>query len=189
VLIAVPALVGIMAVNCYGAMLTGISAIDGFKSIKPNLKSRVCGIVLVAVVIFLIAMNIPESYLGSFNTFVLLMLYFLVPWTAVNLADFYLVRKGRYAISDIFNHTGIYGRWSSAGLLAYFLGLLAMVPFMSLSFFQGPLSQALGGADIAFVVGLAVAALVYWALTRNLDLDAERLAIQASEQQLEGGAQ
>jgi len=60
---------------------------------------------------------------------------------------------------------------------------------MSLSFFQGPLSQALGGADIAFVVGLAVAALVYWALTRNLDLDAERLAIQASEQQLEGGAQ
>ncbi|ROM20020.1 cytosine permease [Pseudomonas protegens] len=189
VLIAVPALVGIMAVNCYGAMLTGISAIDGFKSIKPNLKSRVCGIVLVAVVVFLIAMNIPESYLGSFNTFVLLMLYFLVPWTAVNLADFYLVRKGRYAISDIFNHTGIYGRWSSAGLLAYFLGLLAMVPFMSLSFFQGPLSQALGGADIAFVVGLAVAALVYWALTRNLDLDAERLAIQASEQQLEGGAQ
>lgn len=188
VLIAVPALVGIMAVNCYGAMLTGISAIDGFKSIKPNLKSRVCGILLVAVVIFLIAMNIPESYLGSFNTFVLLMLYFLVPWTAVNLADFYLVRKGRYAISDIFNPAGIYGRWSSAGLLAYFLGLLAMVPFMSLSFYQGPLSQALGGADIAFVIGLAVAGLVYWALTRNLDLEAERLAIQASEQQLEGGA-
>ncbi|WP_025131184.1 cytosine permease [Pseudomonas sp. PH1b] len=189
VLIAVPALVGIMAVNCYGAMLTGISAIDGFKSIKPNLKSRVTGILLVAVVIFLIAMNIPESYLGSFNTFVLLMLYFLVPWTAVNLADFYLVRKGRYAISDIFNPAGIYGRWSSAGLLAYFLGLLAMVPFMSLSFYQGPLSVALGGADIAFVIGLAVAGLVYWGLTRNLDLDAERLAIQASEQQLEGGAQ
>ncbi|QNH75210.1 cytosine permease [Pseudomonas protegens] len=189
VLIAVPALVGIMAVNCYGAMLTGISAIDGFKSIQPTLKSRVTGILLVAVVIFLIAMNIPESYLGSFNTFVLLMLYFLVPWTAVNLADFYLVRKGRYAISHIFNPAGIYGRWSSAGLLAYFLGLLAMVPFMSLSFYQGPLSQALGGADIAFVIGLAVAGLVYWALTRNLDLEAERLAIQASEQQLEGGAQ
>ncbi|NBF06782.1 cytosine permease [Pseudomonas sp. Fl5BN2] len=189
VLIAVPALVGIMAVNCYGAMLTGISAIDGFKSIKPNLKSRVVGILLVAVVIFLIAMNIPESYLGSFNTFVLLMLYFLVPWTAVNLADFYLVRKGKYAISDIFNSAGIYGRWSKAGLLAYFLGLLAMVPFMSLSFYQGPMSVALGGADIAFVIGLLVACLVYWVLTRNLDLEAERLAIKASEQQLEGGTQ
>ncbi|WP_430447187.1 MAG: purine-cytosine permease family protein [Pseudomonas piscis] len=188
VLIAVPALVGIMAVNCYGAMLTGISAIDGFKSIKPDLKSRVAGILLVAAVIFLIALNIPESYLGSFNTFVLLMLYFLVPWTAVNLADFYLVRKGHYAISDIFNPAGIYGRWSAAGLTAYFLGLLAMVPFMSLSFYQGPLSLALGGADIAFVIGLAVAGLVYWALTRNLDLAAEERAIQASERTLEGAA-
>lgn len=188
VLIAVPALVGIMAVNCYGAMLTGISAIDGFKSIKPDLKSRVAGILLVAAVIFLIALNIPESYLGSFNTFVLLMLYFLVPWTAVNLADFYLVRKGHYAISDIFNPAGIYGRWSAAGLTAYFLGLLAMVPFMSLSFYQGPLSLALGGADIAFVIGLAVAGLVYWALTCNLDLAAEERAIQASERTLEGAA-
>lgn len=188
VLIAVPALAGIMAVNCYGAMLTGISAIDGFKSIKPDLKSRVAGILLVAAVIFLIALNIPESYLGSFNTFVLLMLYFLVPWTAVNLVDFYLVRKGHYAISDIFNPAGIYGRWSAAGLTAYCLGLLAMVPFMSLSFYQGPLSLALGGADIAFVIGLAVAGLVYRALTRNLDLAAEQRAIQASERTLEGAA-
>lgn len=31
VLIAVPALVGIMAVNCYGAMLTSLSAIDAFR--------------------------------------------------------------------------------------------------------------------------------------------------------------
>ncbi|MBS7694366.1 cytosine permease, partial [Vibrio cholerae] len=98
---------------------------------------------------FVIALSIPESYLSSFNTFVLLMLYFLVPWTAVNLADFYAVRKGRYAISDIFNPAGIYGRWSRAGLIAYFLGLAAMVPFMSLGFYQGPISVMLGGADIA----------------------------------------
>lgn len=189
VLIAVPALVGIMAVNCYGAMLTGISAIDGFLQIQPNLKSRVVGIALVAVVIFLIAMNIPDSYLASFNTFVLLMLYFLVPWTAVNLADFYVVRKGHYAISDIFNPAGIYGRWAMPGLVAYFLGLIAMIPFMSLSFYQGPVSRALEGADIAFVIGLAVAGVAYWALTRGLDLDAERLAIQASERQLEGAGQ
>lgn len=186
VLVAVPALIGIMAVNCYGAMLTGISAIDGFLQIKPNLKSRVIGISLVAVVIFLIALNIPESYLGSFNTFVLLMLYFLVPWTAVNLADFYGVRKGRYAISDIFNPAGIYGQWSSAGLVAYFLGLLAMVPFMSLSFYQGPVARALEGADIAFVIGLIVAGVAYWAMTRRLDLGAEQRAILASEQRLEG---
>jgi purine-cytosine permease-like protein len=73
VLVAIPALVGIMSVNCYGAMLTGISAIDGFYPIKPGLKGRVLGISLVAAVIFLVAISIPDSYLESFNTFVLMM--------------------------------------------------------------------------------------------------------------------
>ncbi|AZE80982.1 Cytosine/purine/uracil/thiamine/allantoin permease family protein [Pseudomonas synxantha] len=186
VLIAVPALVGIMAVNCYGAMLTGISAIDGFISIKPRLKSRIIGISLVAAVIFVIALSIPESYLHSFNNFVLLMLYFLVPWTAVNLADYYAVRKGRYAISDLFNPGGIYGRWSSAGLTAYFLGIAAMVPFMSLGFYQGPVALWLGGADIAFVVGLVVSAATYCIMARRLDHARETRAVEASERLLEG---
>ncbi|USW96477.1 cytosine permease [Pseudomonas proteolytica] len=186
VLIAVPALIGIMAVNCYGAMLTGISAIDGFVKIQPRLKSRIMGISLVAVIIFLIALSIPDSYLASFNTFVLLMLYFLVPWTAVNLADFYLVRKGQYAISDIFNPAGIYGQWGKAGLVAYGLGMVSMVPFMSLSFYVGPVAVTLGGADIAFVIGLGVSALAYCVMNRNLDHNAERRAIAASEAMLEG---
>ncbi|CRM37500.1 NCS1 nucleoside transporter family protein [Pseudomonas sp. 31 R 17] len=186
VLIAVPALVGIMAVNCYGAMLTGISAIDGFRSIKPRLKSRIIGISLVAAVIFVIALSIPESYLHSFNNFVLLMLYFLVPWTAVNLADFYAVRKGRYAISELFNPAGIYGRWSSAGLTAYFVGIAAMIPFMSLGFYQGPAAVWLGGADIAFVVGLTVSATTYCIMARSIDHTREVRAIKASERLLEG---
>lgn len=186
VLIAVPALVGIMAVNCYGAMLTGISAIDGFISIKPGIKARIVGISLVGGVIFAIALSIPQSYLQSFNTFVLLMLYFLVPWTAVNLADFYVVRKGQYAISDIFNPDGIYGRWSGAGLVSYFLGLGAMTPFISLGFYQGPIAKALDGADIAFVVGLAVSAIAYCLLSCTRDLTAEQRAIEASERLFEG---
>lgn len=109
-----------------------------------------------------------------------------MPWTAVNLADFYAIRKGHYAISDIFNPAGIYGRWSSAGLIAYFLGLAAMIPFMSLGFYQGPISVMLGGADVAFVVGLAVSAMVYCMMSRHLDHAAEARAVQASERALEG---
>ena len=154
--------------------------------IRPRLKSRVIGIGLVAVVIFLIALSIPDSYLASFNTFVLLMLYFLVPWTAVNLADFYVVRKGQYAISDIFNPAGIYGQWGKAGLVAYGLGMVSMIPFMSLSFYEGPVARALGGADITFVVGLGVSAMVYCLMSRNLDTLAEARAIAASETLLEG---
>lgn len=61
-----------------------------------------------------------------------------------------------------------------------------MVPFMSLGFYQGPISFMLGGADIAFVVGLLVSALVYCVMSRQLDHAAESRAIKASEQALEG---
>ncbi|HGM6968079.1 TPA: cytosine permease [Pseudomonas aeruginosa] len=187
VLIAVPALVGIMAVNCYGAMLTSLSAIDAFRKVTPTLNLRVTGIGVIALVVFGVALSIPESYLGSFNTFVLLMLYFLVPWTAVNLVDFYFVRNGHYAISEIFNPEGIYGHWGRPGLSAYLAGLLAMVPFMSLSFYSGPFAVALGGADVAFVVGLLVAGAVYAFMCRALDLEAERRLATLGERLLEEG--
>lgn len=77
-----------MAVNCYGAMLTSLSAIDAFRKVTPTLRLRMFGIGVVALTVFAVALAIPASYLASFNTFVLLMLYFLVPWTAVNLMDF-----------------------------------------------------------------------------------------------------
>ena len=115
------------------------------------------------------------------------MLYFLVPWTAVNLVDFYFVRNGHYAISEIFNPEGIYGHWGRPGLSAYLAGLLAMVPFMSLSFYSGPFAVALGGADVAFVVGLLVAGAVYAFMCRALDLEAERRLATLGERLLEEG--
>ena len=185
ILIAVPSLIGIMAINCYGAMLTSLSAIDGFRKVRPSLKVRVAGILIISTAVFLITLSIPSSYLSSFNTFVLLMLYLLVPWTAVNLVDFYGVRKGRYAISEIFNPSGIYGLWNKAGLVAYCTALIAMVPFMSLDFYQGPAVQALGGADVAFFIGLLVASTVYWSMTRTLDSTLETPFIDHSDCLLE----
>ena len=185
VLVCVPALVSIMAINFYGAMLTGASAVDGFRPVKPTIRSRVIGIVVVAVIAYIVALLIPDNYLTSFNNFVLLMLYFLIPWTAVNLVDFYFVRHGHYAITEIFKPNGIYGRWSWRGLLAYLVGFAAMIPFLSTTFYVGPAAEAMNGADISFIVGLVVSGGLYLTLCRGLDLDAERAAIVASDRELE----
>jgi len=61
-----------------------------------------------------------------------------------------------------------------------------MVPFMSLSFFQGPVAAWLGGADVAFFVGLLISGSVYWLMSRKRDLEAENHAINASERLLDG---
>jgi len=53
-------------------------------------------------------------------------LYFFIPWTAVNLVDYFLVRKGHYAIGEIFRPDGIYGRWLSFLLVAVPLGFLVL---------------------------------------------------------------
>jgi NCS1 nucleoside transporter family len=176
VVLAVPSLVTVMAVNSYGAMLTSLSAADALGRITPTPALRAAGIGVIALMVFGVALAIPPAYLGSFNAFVLLMLYFLVPWTAVNLVDFYLVRKGHYDIGELFNPNGIYGQWGRPGLAAYVIGLVAMIPFVSLSFYTGPVAAALGGADMAFVVGLLVAGVAYAVMARSQGQQTERQA-------------
>lgn len=186
VLIGAIAQLSVTGINCYGAMLTGISALDGFMPVQPTIKLRVIGLTLVGAASLIIALVLPEAYLASFNGFVLLMLYFLIPWTAVNLVDFYAIRKGEYAIAEIFNPRGVYGRWAWRGVTAYFVGFVAMIPFFSIPFFVGPAAQALGGADISFVPGLVVGGGLYYLLARNVERSAEANARRQSQLALEG---
>jgi nucleobase:cation symporter-1, NCS1 family len=188
VMTSVLALISIMGVNAYGAMLTGASALDGFRKVRPTVRLRIIGLVVVGLVSLVVALLIPDDYIGSFNNFVLMMLYFLVPWTAVNLVDFYFVRRGKYAIAEILKPDGIYGRWAWRGVTAYVLGFVAMIPFFSTTFYTGPVADALGGADFSFVVGLTVSGVLYLLFSRNLDRDAEAAARVASEAELEGSA-
>jgi len=83
------------------------------------------------------------------------------------------VRKGHYSIREIFNPRGMYGRWNWRGLLSYGVGFVVMIPFFSSGLYKGVVARALGGADLAMLVGLPVSALLYWALCRGLDLDRE----------------
>jgi len=120
-----------------------------------------------------------------------LMLYLLVPWTALNLVDFFFVRRGHYAITDIFRPAGVYGAWGWRGLTAYFAGFAAEIPFMVLppiagfsytGFFPNHVTN---GVDYSWVVGLLVSGLVYLVLSRALDLKSEQAAIAASERELQ----
>jgi hypothetical protein len=49
----------------------------------------------------------------------------------------------------------------------------------------GPIARALGGADIAKVIGLPVAALVYVFVYRSFDLQGEQLLAEAADLGLE----
>ncbi|MFI6981012.1 purine-cytosine permease family protein [Embleya sp. NPDC050154] len=186
VAVLVPSAIAIMGVNLYGAMLSGLSIVQAFRPVALTVRTRVTGILAGATLALAVAEGLPSKYLGSFNDFITLILYVLAPWTAVNLIDYYFVRRGHYAITEIFSPDSIYGRWGSRGLLSYALGVAALVPFMVTGFYTGPMVDTLDGADIAFVVGLVVSGTAYWITTRGLDLDAEQQAIERSKTHLDG---
>jgi NCS1 family nucleobase:cation symporter-1 len=173
-------LISVMALNMYGGSLTLISASDSFKRIQPTLNVRFLTIGLTAVLSLVGALASTESFQSNFEDFLLLVLYFFIPWTSVNLVDYFLVRKGHYAIAEIFNPQGIYGRWGWRGIISYLVGFIAMIPFFSTGLFSGWVANAAKGADFSLFVGLPVSGILYWVLCRNIDVAAE--AALADEQ-------
>jgi nucleobase:cation symporter-1, NCS1 family len=73
------------------------------------------------------------------------------------------VRKGRYSIEDMFTLDGIYGRYQWGSIAVYLVSILVQAPFMSMSFYTGPLARILG-ADVAWLPGLIVPTALYCAL-------------------------
>ena len=174
-------LLTITALNCYGASLTLLSVADSFKPSRPTLAKRVVTLLLATVLASGIALVPSQNFAARFGEFLALLLYLFTPWTAINLVDFYVVRKGHYSVREIFNAHGMYGRWSWRGLTAYTIGFVVMIPFFSTEHYQGPVAKALGGADLAMVVGLPVAAFVYVWACRSLDLEADRTCADAAD--------
>lgn len=183
VILMAPTLVAAAAFGIYTAGLSSLAAVDVAKRVRSGAVTRVVAMCGVAVVMLVVTLLIPEDFLSSYNAFLLLALYFLIPWTAVNLVDFFLVRKGQYSIKQIFNPTGLYGRWGWRGLVSYLVGLAVMIPFFSTTIFTGPVASAIGGGDLSPFIGFPVAAGLYYLLSRSLDVEAEsRLAARENEE-------
>ncbi|MFE2884588.1 purine-cytosine permease family protein [Streptomyces sp. NPDC059272] len=188
-LFATLGLVSVTALNMYGGSLTLISAIDSFRKVRPTVSVRALTIGLTAALSLVGAMAATANFLTNFNNFLLLVLYLFIPWTAVNLMDYYVVRRGHYAIAEIFNPRGIYGRWGWHGIISYLVGFGAMVPFFSVgTLYVGPIAHAMDGADLSLFVGLPVAGLLYWWLSRSIDVEAEIRVAQAEAEELENAA-
>lgn len=188
-IVAALGLISVTALNMYGGSLTLISSIDSFVKVRPTLAIRIITLVVTAAISLLFALFATANFLGDFNAFLLLILYLFIPWTAVNLTDFFIVRKGHYAIAEIFDPNGIYKRWGWAGITAYLLGFVVMIPFFDVAgFYEGPVSKGLGGVDISLFIGLPVAAGAYWLMTRHIDVAAEQELARKQAREIEQAA-
>jgi NCS1 family nucleobase:cation symporter-1 len=185
-IVSVLAMLSATSLNFYGASLTLMSIADSFVKIRRLPRARIVTLLLVAVATTLLATRSSADVRADFEHLLAILIYLFTPWTAINLMDFFVVRRGVYSIREIFNPDGIYGRWNWRGLSAYAIGFVAMIPFFSTGFFIGPAARMLGDADVSMLVGLPVSAIAYLWACRSLDLDAERRAVIAADAGLEG---
>lgn len=184
---ALPGLVSVITVNIYAACMELITIVDSVRPINPTRRLRIIGCTIIAAAAVTGSLLSTGAFLDNFGSFLVILLYVLVPWTSVNLVDYYFVRRGHYAIREIFSRHSVYGTWGWRGLLAYLIGILAMIPFAVTSWYTGPVANALGGADIAIFIGLAASALSYLLLARTINFAHEHAV--AEEQQRQYGEQ
>ena len=152
------------ALNLYGAVLSIITLVQTFAyRWIPTAKSRAVLSLIVLSACCVVAVFASADFIGHFVDMVLVLLVVLVPWTAINLIDFYAIHKGDYDIQSIFQvDGGIYGRYNPQALLAYAVGIVVQIPFMNTPLYVGPISEHINGADLSWLVGLAVTSPLYW---------------------------
>lgn len=192
--VALIGLVSVIALNLYSGSLAMLASVDTVTPVRAGVGSRAIAIGVILILGTAGSLLLPEDFLGSYSVFLVILLYSLVPWTAINLVDFFFVRRGDYAILEIFKQRGIYGAWNWRGLVAYAIGIAVMIPFFAIfngadEVFVGPAARALDGADISLFIGLPVSAVVYWFLCRDLDLGEERRLAAAEAAELEALAE
>ncbi|HET6624961.1 MAG TPA: cytosine permease, partial [Nocardioidaceae bacterium] len=104
----------------YMSVATIVTSMTGHQRITT--RGRVVYIVLISAAALTIALAASNNFLATFTDFLLFLLYFMTPWSAVNLVDYYWVRREKYDTASLFDPNGIYGRFNKFAFAAYILG-------------------------------------------------------------------
>lgn len=163
--------IGITATNAMNLYCGTLSTITIGQNIVPKWNPQAGSRAVVAIALFVLtlipALVSAEDFLANYANFLALLLCVLIPWTAVNLVDYYLLRHGHYDIDALFERDGgRYGRFNWVAIGCYFAGILVQIPFLSTTLFTGFAAAAMDGVDISWIVGLAVICPLYYALMR-----------------------
>jgi NCS1 family nucleobase:cation symporter-1 len=154
------------------AIFFGTVAVNAMNDYTGSLSLQAAGLKVwrpasagvVAVLSFLATLYLYyNNFSSTVENYLLVITYWIGPWAAVVLID-WRSRKGRFDASSVVDYAKLPSGLNA--IIALALGFIVSIPFMDQTLYVGPLSTALGGADIAYLVGFVVAGAVYWALER-----------------------
>lgn len=157
------------AAQLYCSTLTGLSVVQTFISkAKFGRKSRFISILILSLIGTCIAIFASGSFMMEFTNFIYFLLYVLVPWSIINLVDYYLIHDGEYDLESLYRSDGSTKSYVNIrAVIAYIIGFIIEIPFMSNALFTGYISKMLGGADISWLVCSPFIAIIYYVLSKK----------------------
>ena len=158
----------INGVELYSAVMNGLTVLQSsFRGITITSGTRVAATVVLGGIATFVAVLGQGNFMFWFESFLNLLLYALIPWSAINLADYFIIKKGHYEVSELFlRDGGRYGKWNVVGLVSYFIGLACQIPFTISPMFESPLAAHINHIDISWLVGFVATAIVFLVLER-----------------------
>lgn len=153
--------------NVYGGMMTTLSLANNVsEKLRSTQLLRAAIALVIAIVGVLVATVGAGSFMTNLENYLTFILYILIPWSVINLTDYYLVRHGNYPTSDFYATNGRFGKVNVPVMIVYLIAFGIEVPFMNTTVYEGPIAKSLNGGDIAWIVGALVTIPLYFAARR-----------------------
>ncbi|MDG7002116.1 MAG: cytosine permease [Nitrososphaerota archaeon] len=150
-IVLVGLILGAIAANALNIYTNSLSAL-----VLDVKTKRWITVVFAGIVGLVLALIGGANFENNFENFLLILDYWITPWLAIVLVDFFVARRTTPDACE--KAKG----WDFGTLAIYGVSVLVSVPFMvPPSGWVGPLAYLFGGADFSYFVSFAVAGVLY----------------------------
>ncbi|KAB8150298.1 cytosine permease [Raoultella ornithinolytica] len=153
--------------NAYGSFMSLSTIVSGFRrQASLSKRARILFVVLMVAISCVIALLSEPAFLKNFTHFLLFLLAFFVPWSAISLTDYYLISAGAVDIPALSDPQQRYGYWNIYAIVVYVAGVLIQLPFIENPLYHGSLTWLFAGNDVSWIIGWFGTGALYYALRR-----------------------
>ncbi len=153
----------ISTLNSYGCFMCIATIYSSFKgTLSISKTQRLIAVVCIVAISTIIAILGEHSFLSAFKSFILFLLTFFIPWSAINLIDYYFISREKCDVEALSDPGGKYGRWNMVGIGCYVAGIVFQLPFIDTKLYTGSIAKLMGGIDLSWIAGLFFTSALYF---------------------------
>ncbi|MGC7873467.1 NCS1 family transporter [Desulfosporosinus sp. SYSU MS00001] len=138
---------GAVATNMVANIVTPTYVIQLFTKLKYKVAVFITGLLGLCAFPWVL---VQDSSAKGLDMFILIYSAFLGPIVAILLIEYYILRKQRVEVSELYNQAGVFAGYNAAAILAMLIG--AGAAFLKV--------------DLAWIIGLVVAGIAYYLLMK-----------------------